>query len=70
MSKNPLVRGFGLLLPWAQLAAIVFTANHFILDAFVGLVVCLVGLGLAGAMQRWVYPWVRERTLGDVGSEN
>ena len=67
VSKNPLVRGFGLLLPWAQLAAIVFTANHFILDAFVGLVVCLVGLALAGAMQKWVYPWVRERTLGASG---
>ena len=68
--RNPLVRAFGLLLPWAQLAAIVFTANHFIVDAFVGLVVCLVGMVLAGAMQRWVYPWVRARTLGDVGSEN
>ena len=59
--RNPLVRGFGLLLPWAQLAAIVFTANHFIFDAFVGCAVCLAGLVLAGAMQRWVYPWVRER---------
>jgi hypothetical protein len=54
--RNPLVRAFALLLPWAQLAAIVFTANHYILDAFVGLVVCLVGLTLAGALQRWVYP--------------
>ena len=55
-TRNPLVRGFGLLLPWAQLAAIVFTANHYILDAFVGLVVCLVGLALALAMQQWGYP--------------
>lgn len=57
--RHPLLRAVGLLLPWAQMAAIVFTANHFIVDAFVGLVVCLAGLALAGAMQRWAYPWVR-----------
>lgn len=57
-TRNPLVRGFGVLLPWAQLAAIVFTANHYIVDALAGVVVCLVGLWLALAMQRWVYPWV------------
>jgi hypothetical protein len=55
--KNPMVRGIGLLLPWAQMAAIVLTANHFIVDAFVGMVVCLAGLALAWGMQRWVYPW-------------
>ncbi len=57
--RQPLLRIAGLLLPWAQMAAIVFTANHFIVDAFVGLVVCLAGLALAGAMQRWGYPYVR-----------
>jgi hypothetical protein len=55
-TRNPLIRAFGVLLPWAQLAAIVFTANHYIVDAFAGLVVCLGGLLLAAAMQRWVYP--------------
>jgi hypothetical protein len=64
--RNPLLRAFGLLLPWAQLASIVFTANHYILDAFVGLVVCLAGILLAGAMQRWGYPWVHKRFGGDV----
>jgi hypothetical protein len=54
--RHPLLRAFGLLLPWAQLAAIVFTANHYITDAAVGCVVCVGGLGLAMAMQRWVYP--------------
>jgi hypothetical protein len=58
-AKNLFVRGVGLLLPWAQLAAIVFTANHFILDAVAGLVVALAGVLLAMAMQRWVYPAVR-----------
>ena len=55
--RQPLVRAFGIVLPWAQLAAIVFTANHYILDAVVGCVVCLVGLGLAWGMQVWVYPF-------------
>ena len=67
-TRNPAVRGFGLLLPWAQLAAIVFTANHYIFDAFVGLVVCLAGLALAIAMQRWLYPAVMrglERRLAE-----
>jgi hypothetical protein len=59
--KHPLVRAFALLLPWAQLAAIVFTANHYILDAAVGLVVCLAGVALAWGMQRWGYPWLGER---------
>ena len=59
--RNPLLRLFGFSLPWLQLAAIVFTANHYILDAFAGLVVGLAGVGLALALQRWVYPWVVRR---------
>ncbi|MHB8377207.1 MAG: phosphatase PAP2 family protein [Dehalococcoidia bacterium] len=58
-TRNWLLRGFGILLPWAQLAAIVFTANHFLIDAAAGLIVCLAGLVLALAMQRWGYPTVR-----------
>ncbi len=57
--RNRFVRALGLLLPWLQLAAIVFTANHYIFDAFAGLAVCLAGIGLAWAMQRWIYPWCR-----------
>ena len=59
--RNPLLRLFGFSLPWLQLAAIVFTANHYILDAFAGLLVGLAGVGLALALQRWVYPWVVRR---------
>jgi len=63
--RNIFVRAFGALLPWAQLSAIVFTANHFIFDAGAGLVVCLGGLLLALAMQTWGYPaarrWVEAR---------
>lgn len=57
--RQPLLRAFGLLLPWAQMAAIVFTANHYIVDAAVGCAVCVVGLALAAGMQRWVYPAVQ-----------
>jgi hypothetical protein len=60
-TKNPLLRGLGFTLPWLQLAAIVFTANHFIVDAFAGLVVALAGIALAAALQRWGYPWIRAR---------
>lgn len=58
--RNPFIRAFALLLPWAQLASIVLTANHFILDAFTGLVVCLAGTILAFAVQRWLYPWIQQ----------
>ena len=54
-TRHLFVRAFGSLLPWAQLAAIVFTANHYIFDAAAGLVVCLGGLSLAWAMQAWCY---------------
>lgn len=63
--RNPLVRGFGLLLPWAQLAAIVFTANHYIADAFVGCAVCVLGLALALVLQQWFYPAVQRRFAGE-----
>jgi hypothetical protein len=57
--RHPIIRFLALLLPWAQLAAIVLTANHYVFDAFVGLAVCLAGTVLAWGMQRWMYPWVR-----------
>lgn len=57
--RSPLVRVFGLSLPWLQLASIVFTANHYILDAVAGLFVCLAGLLLAWGVQLWIYPPIR-----------
>jgi hypothetical protein len=65
--RHPGLRGFGVALPWLQLAAIVGTANHFILDAVVGLVVCLAGVGLAMAAQVWVYPRWRGQTAKGKG---
>lgn len=56
--RHPVLRALGVVLPWAQMAAIVFTANHYIADAAVGVAVCVVGVALAGGMQRWVYPAV------------
>ena len=62
--RQPVVRAFGLALPWAQLAAIVFTANHYIFDAAVGCAVCVLGLALAMAAQRWLYPVVGRTVAG------
>ncbi|MGB2693651.1 MAG: phosphatase PAP2 family protein [Dehalococcoidia bacterium] len=54
-TKNVWLRGLGIIWPIAQFTAIVFTANHYILDAFAGLVVALMGLLVALALQRWGY---------------
>jgi hypothetical protein len=43
----------GIVLPLLMLIAIVATANHFFFDAAAGLVVCLIGLLAAAAVQRW-----------------
>lgn len=43
------------LLPVAQFFAVVFTANHFIFDALIGVGVALVGLAAALFMQKWGY---------------
>jgi hypothetical protein len=58
-TKNRWVRGFAVMLPVLQLTAILFTANHYITDAMAGLVVALMGLLVAMALQRWGYPYVR-----------
>lgn len=67
-TRNWLLRGIGFLLPWAQMAAIVFTANHFIVDAFVGLGVCVLGVGVAIVLQRWGYANLR-RLVARIRSE-
>jgi hypothetical protein len=47
------------LLPVAQFAAIVFTGNHFIFDAIIGLVVAFMGLVIAIMLQRFGYVYLR-----------
>ena len=62
--RHPVLRAVGLVLPWAQLAAIVFTANHYIVDAWVGCAVCVAGLALSLGLQRWLYPRMGLRFAG------
>ena len=58
-TKNLWLRAFGAFMPVGQLAAVVFTANHYILDAMAGAVVALMGLLLAMALQQWGYAGIR-----------
>jgi hypothetical protein len=52
-----------IMLPVAQFFAVVFTANHYIFDAPVGIAVALMGLAVALVLQRWGYAAVG-RLLG------
>lgn len=58
-TKNVWLRGLALFMPVGQFTSILFTANHYILDAFAGLVVALMGLLVALALQRWGYAGIR-----------
>ena len=58
-ARNVWLRALGLSWPVLQLLSIVFTANHYILDAMAGLVVALMGLLIAIALQEWGYAAVR-----------
>ncbi len=63
-TRNVWLRALGVFMPVGQIAAIVFTANHYFLDAMAGLVVGLLGLLVAMALQRWAYPRIREMVRG------
>lgn len=54
--RKPWAIVLGVALPVMQIFAITVTANHFFLDAFVGMMVSLAGIPIAVGMQRWVYP--------------
>ena len=46
-SKNIFVRAFAVTMPLVMTADIIFTGNHYIIDAFAGFVVMMIGLGIA-----------------------
>ncbi len=58
-TRNLWLRALGAFMPIGQFTAILFTANHYILDAMAGLVVALMGLLVAMALQRWGYAAAR-----------
>jgi hypothetical protein len=71
-TRNVWVRGFALLMPVGQFLSIVFSANHFVLDAFGGLGAGVLGLLIAMALQRWGYSAIRsgaERLLPAEGGQ-
>jgi hypothetical protein len=45
-------KAFAMVLPLMMTAAIIFTANHYILDAVVGVAITLVALWIAGVLNR------------------
>ncbi len=46
-TKNWVMRAFGVLMPLTMFAVIVLTANHYIVDAFAGFGVMMLGLAIA-----------------------
>ena len=58
-TRNVWMRALAIFMPIGQLAAIVFTANHYIFDAMAGLGAAILGLLVAMALQRWGYAGVR-----------
>ncbi|MCH7811353.1 MAG: phosphatase PAP2 family protein [Chloroflexi bacterium] len=58
-TRSVWLRALGAMMPVLQLAAIVFTANHYILDAMAGLLAAMGGLLIALALQRWGYAGVQ-----------
>lgn len=58
-TKHPLLRAAAVGVFVLQSIAVVGTANHYIFDGVIGLVVCGVALGLTLALHRVGYPRVR-----------
>jgi hypothetical protein len=51
-ARRRTARAFGALIPIAMTTAVVLTANHFVIDAALGALVALIGLGVAAAFHR------------------
>jgi TctA family transporter len=67
-TRNVLMRAFAVLMPLTMFAVIVLTANHYIVDAFAGFAVMMVGLAIALAA-RWfaVRRFPSEKTMREKG---
>jgi len=56
-NRNPLARAVGVTLPLLMLAAIIFTANHYVIDAIIGGAIVLAALAAVRlveiARERW-----------------
>jgi hypothetical protein len=53
VTKNPVLKVFGLVWPVAMFFAVVMTGNHFIVDTILGAIVSFAGLGIAWLIQRY-----------------
>jgi hypothetical protein len=68
-NHNIFVRTAAVLLPVMMLAAIIFTANHYVVDAIIGGVIVLAALAVVRFAERWVadhrgaFSWGR-RSIG------
>ncbi len=51
-ASRPAVRALGILSPIAMTAAVVLTANHYLIDAVLGAIVALIGLVVAARFTR------------------
>lgn len=56
VNRNKLVRAAGVLAPLVMLAAILFTANHYFIDAVIGGVLVLAALGVVQWSERIHWP--------------
>jgi hypothetical protein len=67
-TRNVLARAFGVIMPLTMFAVIVLTANHYIIDAFAGFGVMMLGMVIALAC-RWVVmrKFPHERTMREKG---
>ncbi|MDX6200116.1 MAG: hypothetical protein QOJ79_3267 [Actinomycetota bacterium] len=51
-ARRKVARAFGVVTPIAMTSAVVLTANHFVIDAALGALVALLGLGIAFCLRR------------------
>jgi membrane-associated phospholipid phosphatase len=53
-TRNPLLRGFAVIMPLAMFTDIILTGNHYIIDALAGTAVMFLGIAIAVASRELV----------------